>query len=192
MDYMMNRSFVFTDESAVKAIDSLQNRSTVLPHERFISAALLDRQIKVAINPLLEDYIGDLFKGAEKKLRSNRASFAICFCLNLILCILVEQVQIAVDAIVIEKVSSGQDAGDTRKDGIKICKELEELPMNYSWTLFDGIQRKYNPIMNGCLVDNGSGQNQGEAALVDSVRQLMHNRGIKFPLLNKKAAADMS
>jgi hypothetical protein len=183
---MMKRSFVFTGESAVKAIDSLQNPTTVLPREPFISAALLDRQIKVAINLLLEDYIRDLLNGAEMKLRSNRASFAICFCINLILCILVEQVQIGIDAIVIEKTSSGQDVGDTRKASIKTCKELEDLPMKYSWTLFDGIQRKYNPIKDGYLVDNGSGQNHGEAALVDSVRQLMYNRGIEFPELNKQ------
>lgn len=181
MDYLMNRSFVFTEESAVKAINTLQNQSTAFLHERFISAALLDRQIKVAISILLEDYIEDLFKGAERKLRKNRAAFAICFCTNLILCILVEQVQIAVDAIVMDKISSGQNASRTRKTGIEICEGLEQLLMKYSWTLFDGIQRKYNPIQDGCLVDNESGQNQGEAALVDSIRQLMHERGIWFP-----------
>jgi hypothetical protein len=179
MDYMMDRSFAFTDDSAVKAIQSLQNPSTVYPHQRFITAALLSRQVKVAINLLLEDYIGDLFEGLERKSRKNRASWAICFCTNLILCILVEQVQIAIDAIVID--NGGQDAADIRKRGITACQALEELPMKYSWTLFDGIQRKYNPIKDGCLIDNNSGQNQGEADLVYSIRQLIHDRGIEFP-----------
>lgn len=178
---MMNRIFAFTDDSAVKAIQSLQNPSTVLPHQPFISAALLNKQIKVAINLLLEDYIGDLFEGLERKSRKNRASWAICFCTNLILCILVEQVQIAIDAIVVYKISSGEDAADTRKSGITTCQALEELPMKYSWTLFDGIQRKYNPIKHGCPVDNNSGQNQGEADLVNSIRQLAHDHGIGFP-----------
>jgi hypothetical protein len=190
MDYMMNRSFVFMEESAAKAINCLQNSSAVIPHDHFASAALLDRQIKVAINHLLEEYIGDLFEGVEKKLRRNRASFAICFCTNLILCILVEHVQIAIDAIVIDKVSNGQDAHSTRKMGIEICEALEELPMKYSWSLFEGIERKYNPIKR-CSADNGSGQNQGEAALVDSIRQLMYNRGIPMPQCSDEASANI-
>jgi hypothetical protein len=179
MDYMMNRCFAFTDDSAVKAIQSLQNPSTDIPHQPFISAALLSRQIKLAINLLLEDYIGDLFEGLERKSRKSRASWVICFCTNLILCILVEQVQIAIDMTVIDKISSGHDTADIRKSGIQACQALEELPMKYSWTLFDGIQRKHNPIKECCPIDNHSGQNQGEADLVNSIRQLIHNRGIQ-------------
>ncbi len=181
MDYMMNRSFVFTEESAANAIHSLQNPSTILPDQSLICAALLNRQIKVAINSLLEDYIGDLFKAVEGKLRHTRASFAVSFCTNLILCILLEQVETAIDAIVLDKISSGQDAGDTRREGIKICEALEALPMKYSWTLFEGIQRKYNPFQSASLDDDDSGQNQGEAGLVDSIRQLMNDRSIVFP-----------
>lgn len=187
----MNRSFTFTGDSAVKAIQSLQNPSTVLPHQPFISAALLSRQIKVAINLLLEDYIRDLLEGLERKSRKNRTSWAICFCTNLILCFLVEQVQIAIDAQVIEKMpSKGQDTTDARKTGIKICQALEELPMKYSWTLFEGIQRKYNPIKDGCPIDNNSGQNQGEAELVHRIRQLIHDCGIDSLKLNNEAVAN--
>jgi len=180
MDYMINRSFVFSEGSEVKAIQSLQSPSTIFP-QTFVTAALLSRQIKVAINHLLEDYIGDLFEGLERKSRKTRASWAICFCTNLILCIVLELVQIAVDTIVVEKTSSGQDAVETRKSGIAVCQALEELPMKYSWTLFEGIQRKYNPIRDGCPTDNDSGQNQGEGDLVHSIRQLIRDHGIDFP-----------
>jgi hypothetical protein len=181
MDYMMDRSFAFTKDSAVKAIQSLQNPSTVFSDPSFITAALLSRQIKVAINELLEDYIGDLFEGLERKSRKSRASWSICFCTNLILCILVEQVQIAVDAMVVHTISSGQDAADTRKTGIEICQALEDLPVKYSWTLFEGIQRKYNPFKDGCPVDNNSGENQGEADLVQSICHLIRDFGTDFP-----------
>jgi hypothetical protein len=179
MDYMMGRSFVFSEGSEVKAIQCLQSPSKV-PPQTFVTAALLSRQIKVAINHLLEDYIGDLFEGLERKSRKTRASWAISFCTNLILSILVEQVQIAIDTIVVEKTSSGQDAVETRKSGIAACQALEELPMKYSWTLFEGIQRKYNPIRE-CPADNDSGQNQGEGDLVHSIRQLIRDHGIDFP-----------
>ena len=58
--------------------------------------------------------------------------------------------------------------------------------MKYSWTLFDGIQRKYNPIKDGCPVDNNSGQNQGEVELVKNIGQLIRDRGIDFPNLGIK------
>ena len=179
---MMHRSFAFTEDSAIEAIQSLQNPSNVLPHQPFITAALLNRQIIVVINLLLEGVIGDLFEGLDWGLRNSRASWAICFCANIILCILVEQVQIAIDAIVVDKISSGRDAADTRKSGIESCQALE-LPMKYSWILFSGIHRKYNPIKEGYLAGNNSGQNDGEAELVNSFRKLISDRGIGFPKL---------
>jgi hypothetical protein len=150
---MMHRSFAFTEDSAIEAIQSLQNPSNVLPHQPFITAALLNRQIKAVIYLILKEYIGDLFGRLEWGLRNSRTSWAICFCANIILCMLVEQVQIAIDAIVACKISSGRDAADTRKGGIESCQALEELPMKYSWILFYSIQRKYNPIKEGCLAE---------------------------------------
>jgi hypothetical protein len=184
MNYMMQRSIAFTEDSAIEAIQSLQNPSNVLPHQPFITATLLNRQIKALINLLLEEYIGDLFRGLERRLRNSRTSWAICFCANIILCMHVEQVQIAIDAIVVDKISSGRDAADTRKDGIESCQALEELPMKYSWTLFYGIQRKYNPIKYGCLPENNSAQNDGERELVNSFRKLISDHGISFPKLS--------
>jgi hypothetical protein len=191
MGYMMHRNFTFTEDSAIEAIQSLQNPSKVFLYQPFTTAALLNRQIKVVINLLLEDYIGDLFGKLEWRLRNSRTSWAICFCANIILCLLVEQVQIAIDSVVVHKISSGRDAADTRKSGIESCQALEELPMKYSWILFRSIQRRYNPIKKGCLAENNSGQNDGEAELVNSFRKLISNRGICFPKLSNGVVANV-
>jgi hypothetical protein len=184
MNYMMQRRLAFSEDSAIEAIQSLQNPSNVLPHQPFITAALLNGQIKALINLLLKEYIGDFFGGLEWRLRNSRTSWAICFCANIILCMLVEQVQIAIDAIVVDKISSSRDAADTRKGRIESCQALEELPMKYSWTLYSGIQRKYNRIKYGCLAENNSAQNDGEAGLVNNFRKLISDHGIGFPKIS--------
>jgi hypothetical protein len=178
--YTMGRIIAFNGESVSEAINSLHNPSTVSPSQQFITAAVLSRQIKSALYLLLEESVGDLLEGLEKVLRSNtRTNWAIAFCANLVLALLVEQLQIATDAKVMHEISKeGQDSARTRKVGTEACQLLEEMPIKYSWTLFKGKQGKYNPIKNGCLMDNNSGQNGGEEDLIREMRQLRSNYGI--------------
>jgi hypothetical protein len=116
----------------------------------------------------------------ERELRQDWRSWATCFCTILVLCILAEQVEAATDAMVIEKISrEHQDAADIRQSGIEACQALEK-PMNYVWELFKGIQGKHNPIKDNCPIDNGSGQNKGEAEFINEIHQLMSENGMYF------------
>jgi hypothetical protein len=175
MYYVMGRTLALSQDSALKAIESLQNSSAVLPPHAFVSASLASRQIKAIMKLLLEQSIQDLLRVMEKELRKDWRSWATCFCTILILCILIEQVQAAIDGLVVDKLSrEGQDAADIRKRGIKACQALEE-PINYAWDLFRGIQGKYEPVKNGRPI---SPQNQGEAELINEIREMMSDDGI--------------
>lgn len=167
----MGRTICFSEESARKALESLHNPSTIDPSEQFISAPVLSWQFKGAMYLLLEKLLMDLLEGIEKASRkTTRTNWAICFCVNLVLCMLVEQQQIAI----IDKISSEDgDPAQIRKKGIEACEILEEMPLKYSWTLFSGIQGTHNPIKNGCPADNNSGQNQGEMELIGEIRKLL-------------------
>jgi hypothetical protein len=50
--------------------------------------------------------------------------------------------------------------------------------MMYSQTFFNGIQKTYNPVKNGCPINSNSGQNEGEAELINEIRALMCNHGM--------------
>jgi len=92
---------------------------------------------------------------------------------------LIEQIQADIDALVLYKIcEEGQDATRTHESGMKACRALEDVAMHYSWTLFNKVQKSYNPVKNGCPADNGSGQNEGEAALVKDIRQLMDDHSM--------------
>ena len=124
--YVMSRIITFSDDSAHEAIGSLQNPPTVLLSQRTISARLLNRQIKGAMNLLLQELTRDLLEGLNWEVRrKTRESWALCFCANLILCMCVEQLQVAIDALVIYKIScEGRDPALTHKSGIEICRGL--------------------------------------------------------------------
>jgi hypothetical protein len=173
----MGRSLALSEDSALKAIEDLQNSSAVLPPYPFVSAALVSRQIKAIMKLLLEESIQGLLEGMEKELRRDWRSWATCFSTVLLLCILVEQTQVAIDALVIYNVScEGHDADDIRKTGIKDCQALDD-PINYAWELFKGIQGKHNPIKNRRPIGKDSPENRGVAELIDEIREIMIDDG---------------
>lgn len=174
MHYLMGRSLVLSEDSARKAIESLQNSTAVLPPQPFVSAGLVSRQMKVIMKLSLEESMQDLLLEVDKEFKHDQKSWAVCFCVVLILCILVEQAQAATDAFVTDKVSrESHDAAGIRKAGIKACQDLEE-PINYVWERFQRVQGKHNPVKNGHPI---SPQKQ-EEDLIREMRDILANNGI--------------
>jgi hypothetical protein len=176
---VMSRRFTFSQQSAATAIGRLQNSSRVPASQLDISARVLNKQLKGALRILYEERLEDLLQGLENEYKAKtRKSWILCFCMNLILCLIVGQLQIAIDGLVMYNISEkGKDPACTIKSGTKTCQQLEELPIKYSWTMFFGMYKSYNPIKNGCLPDDGSGQNQGEAELINTFAQMINDNG---------------
>ncbi len=175
----MSRTFTFNKQSASAAIAGLQSPSSVLPSQPDICARVLNRQLKGALKILYEELLRDFLEGFEKEYRSQaRRSWVLCFCTNLILCLIVEQLQNAIDGLVVYKISTeGQDPASTVERGTKSCQELEELPIQYSWTMFFGLYKSYNHSKNGCPPDGHWEQSEGEAELIEAFTQMVENNG---------------
>jgi hypothetical protein len=175
----MSRRLTFSQHAAATAIAKLRNSSTVTPSQPDISARVLNRQLKGALKILYEEQLGELLQGLEDEYKPKaRKSWVLCFCTNLILCLIVGQLQIAIDGLAMYNISTkGEDPVRAMENGTKSCKELEDLPIKYSWTMFFGMHKSYNPIKNGCPPDDHSGQNQGEAELMNAFAQIISENG---------------
>jgi hypothetical protein len=172
-----------SQQSAATAIARLRNSSTVIASQPDISARVLNRQLKGALKILYEELLRDLLKGLESEYKyKTRKSWVLCFCTNLILCLIVEQLQIAIDGLVIYNISKkGEDPARAIESGTKSCQQLEELPIKYSWTMFFGLYKSYNPIKNGLPPDDESGQNEGEAELINTFANMISDNGNHSP-----------
>jgi hypothetical protein len=178
----MGRSITFSNDFISKTASTLQDSSEILHDQPHISSAV-SRRVKAAMHVILQDEIRNLFRDLEAEWNSkNRKAFALCLCTNLIVCMLIEQIVADIDAIVLHKVcNEGQDAVRTHESGMRACQALEDVLIHYSWMLFDKVQGRYNPLRDGCPADDGSGQNEGEAALVKDIHQLMDDHSMQLP-----------
>jgi hypothetical protein len=183
IQYSLSRTFTLSSQSALTAIERLQSSSTVLPSQPNISARVLNGQIKVAMKILYKRLLKDLLQCLEKEYKSkSRISWLLCFCTNLVLCLIVEQLQNTIDGLVLYNISEkGEDPAGAVKWGMESCQQLEDLPIKYSWTMFFGLYKAYNPIKNGCKQDDNSGQIQGEAELIDAFAKLIQDNGSHSP-----------
>lgn len=175
IQYAMSRRFTFSQQTAALAIARLRNSSTVIVSQPDISARVLNRQLKGALKILYEEQLKGLLQGLENEYKlKTRESWVLCFCTNLILCLIVAQLQITIDGLVIYNISTkGEDPLRAIEGGSKCCQQLEELPVKYSWTMFFGLYKSYNPIKNGLPPDDESGQNGGEAELINTFAQII-------------------
>jgi hypothetical protein len=182
MNYSMSRSITLSNDFTSKTAGTLQNSSEILPARPLISS-VINRQVKAAMHVILQGEIRNLFRDLEGEWNSKtRKAFALCFCTNLIICMLIEQIEADIDALVLHKIcNEGQDAARTHESGMRACRALEDVAIHYSWLLFNKVQRRYNPVKNRCPADDGSGQNEGEAALVKDIHQLMDDHSMQLP-----------
>jgi hypothetical protein len=183
IQYAMSRRFTFSQQTAALATARLRNPSTVIASQQDISAKVLNRQLKGALKILYEEQLKELLQRLENEYKvKTRKSWVLCFCTNLILCLIVAQLQIAIDGLVMYNISTkGEDPVLAIEGGSKCCEQLEELPVKYSWTMFFGLYKSYNPIKNGLPPDDESGQNGGEAELINTFAQMISDNGKALP-----------
>jgi hypothetical protein len=179
IQYAMSRTFTLNSQSVLTAKARLQGSSSVLPSQPDVSARILNRQLKGALKILYEELLKDLLERLEKEYKkTGRISWLLCFCANLILCLIVELLQNAIDGLVSYNIcEEGEDPARAVEWGRKSCQELEELPMKYTWTMFFGLYKSYNPIKTGCPPDDNSGQHEGEAEIIAAFTEMIRHNG---------------
>lgn len=183
LHYVLGQTITFSADSIVEAITSLQNIATNLPSLSHVSARVLTRQMKGAMNDLLNDLTKELLDQYNWELRHKRPeTWLLCLLTHLILCMCAEQVQTAVDGFIFLRIShGGGDPTTIRRCGTEVCRRLETVTLDHSWDLIRGklktLLRKRNPFKYGYQIDESGIQKESELNLVNEFRQIMSDHG---------------
>lgn len=182
LHYILGQTITFSDESVSEAVRSLQNVATNLPPLSRLTARVLAKQMKGAMNDLLEDLTKELLDKFNWNLRNNEPeTWALCLLTHLILCMCAELVQVQVDAFIVFRIDGGGDPVTIRQIGTEVCRRLEMVTLEHSWELIRGklktLLRKRNPFKYGYQLNEGGVQNEAELNLVNDFLQLKIDHG---------------
>ncbi|KAE9378477.1 hypothetical protein N431DRAFT_528799 [Stipitochalara longipes BDJ] len=184
----MATTLTMTESSKEHLTDHLQKPTRVCYHSN-IASRLLNRQIKSAMHTLRQQLMREVLEELEKELKTrSKAVWAPCFCVALILCMCVEDAQIAMDAFAMHTriLGAEQDAPSSQAT-IEACRKLDDLLFIHLLELFHGVYRThqtskalnssrvYNPIRDGPDIDVKEGLDQESADLALEFRQIMAN-----------------
>ena len=199
MLYSICHPLTFTSESAKEVVRHLRiSRPLQVADRQILTAKLLELQIKGAMMLLFTEMATEVLVGLEHALppRRSRSSWAICFCVYSILCICIEEVQIAVDAVIVSALCENLDSPLSRTE---YCHRLDNEPYKplvdifhivYSTEKANGKSRRgINPIQNGLSVNEEEGINEAEVNLVNEIQCLMQIY-CKFPYLKSGERAN--
>jgi hypothetical protein len=181
MHYFMARILTFTKDSAsmVKRV-SRNDLGLHLPSD-VISSRLLNRQIKYAMHILHRRQTKTVLQEFERHLKKReQAGWPISFGVVLILCLCMEDIQIAANNFVF---SDTEISPGLRSESYKACWQLEDKPYRQCTQLFHDMYRSYkqpnghaseggfNPIaQDGCQNSNWS---QATQDMVYDIRQII-------------------
>jgi hypothetical protein len=198
--YAIDHLITFNEESASKSLENLQNPPATPPSLSFLSAKVLNRQIKGVFHFLQKELQKGVLDEFDKELRQkNKDDWALYLCTFLVLCMCAEEIQVATDGIVLKIISD--EGGDptkpsrARQVGIEVCSRIERYVLGHSWILvhgkLNGVLRKPNIFIHGCPIDDESGHTESVVNLVDDIRQIItdHSEG---PALLGGILADQS
>ena len=182
LHYVLGQSITFSADSVFEAVTSLQNVATNLPQLSDLTARVLTRQMKGAMNDLLGDLTKELLDQFNWELRNKGPeTWLLCLLTHFILCMCAEQVQMQVDAFIVFRIDHGGDPVTIRRAGTEVCRRLENVVLEHSWDLIRGklrtLLRNRNPFKYGYQMDEGGVQKEAELNLVNEFRQIMSNHG---------------
>jgi hypothetical protein len=195
MHYFMGRVLIVVEKSGHEARQNLLFSPDV-DYDVRVPSRILSRQLKHTMLSVLQDITQDILRDLEKKLRTKtQASWAPCLCTILILCICVEEVQASVHGFALH--SNRGKAGDRAmsfEDGIKISQKLDDSLFADCKLLFHNIyksgkgifgqenknERGFNPIRDGCRLDETKGLTQDMCDLADDIHDICTIHGKPF------------
>lgn len=195
----MATTITITESSKGQLSDYLR-KPAMIEYDSSIACRLLNRQIKSTMHALRERLMREVLEELEKELRTrSKAVWAPCFCVALILCMCVEEAQIAMDAFAMHTRALGamQDAPSSQTT-IESCRKLDDLLFNHLLDLFHGVYkthqtskpqrscRVYNPIRDGPETNIKEGLDQKSADLVSEFRGIIADHSeFKYHVIQK-------
>ncbi|CZR66934.1 uncharacterized protein PAC_16835 [Phialocephala subalpina] len=132
----MNTGIRYTHTSFSALVGSIKNPPIQNITSRLVSR-LLNRQLKYAVNEVMKRETASLLEELQRELYSKKKSaWATTFCVILILCICMEEVQTAMEGLVLHLREHPGSATADEDEAIAVCRRLDDLPFAHMCELF--------------------------------------------------------
>jgi hypothetical protein len=196
----MNTGVRFTHASFSTVKESVKKPPAQNITSRLI-CRLLNRQLKYAVNDIMKRETSNLLEDLQKELyRKSKSAWATTFCVLLILCICIEEVQTAMEGLVLHSRENPSSVKPDGEEAILVCRRLDDFPFAHMCELFHmvfkshkisdtsaGKRRKksdtagFNPL-RGEMVKRNESEGFGKEAveLVSEIRSIMEELGECF------------
>jgi hypothetical protein len=195
MHQFMGANVQFSNASADIIMQQLQ-KPTLRAYNSKVLSRLLNRQVKAEIHAILREETLGVLEQIENELnKRSKSAWAPCFCVTVILCICMEEVQTAVNGFAMYGRNQQDDEISLSSDDIlRVCRKLDDWPYNHLAVLFHGVykskklpssrqhDRVYNPVRDGPEIDLADGLDQRSADLANDVRQLIIDHSKLSPM----------
>lgn len=178
--YVKAQYLTFSEDSGSEALKNLQNPLEFPPPLDFLTAIIMNSQIKAALNSLLEDQQKGLIEEFDWELRrKGNDTWAICLCAYLVISLTVEELQVAVDGFAQFKTSKGGDPILIHNYATEICRRLEKNVLEHAWFLLhskiNGLKKR-NSFVHGFPAGE-SNRSKSEVKLIQDLGQIMSDHG---------------
>ena len=160
--HCLNRTLNFAESSVLLIQERIEGVSLT---SRGLTSQLLDLQVKLAVSRIARELATETLEGLERCLRSRtKDGWSFAFCTILLLCMCVEEIQIAAVASVGIVKPDGTEAPTTNA-AFSACQGLEELLAKRIPLLFHDIYKTnkqhpreggYNPLRQAFVDGNHS------------------------------------
>jgi hypothetical protein len=137
---------------------------------------------------MLKNLVPEVLKILDGRLRNQeKETWAASLLTHLLLCSCVELIQVAIDASLVgKKPIEGMGDVYTRQHARNISHGLEQITLEHTWSLVDGIlkglTKRGNAFKIGLQTDDQSGMNEAEINLVADIRQIAMDYSKSPPL----------
>jgi hypothetical protein len=179
MHYFMSRVVTLTEDSVMRVREVMEDHTSMGdPH---MSSPLLNHQIKCAMHKVHQETTKAVLEGLERSLRRrSKDSWGPSFCAILILCLCIEDLEIAADIFVACAImEDGLPSTYNRKQSLDVCTSLEELPFALITRLFHAVYRSqgkrgFDPLAN---IEDKRSLDPATRDLIDSMCHLIEGFG---------------
>lgn len=192
MHYVLTRQLCITN----KTIVDLQHTNMVPQNNPYITARVLNRQVKAMLDEFLLKDIQVLFDSFSKTLKpKSRKGWAPCMASFLVLCLFMETVETAADTFVISQneinMRNRSKPQYKREFALDLCKEIDNLPFKqfayqfhqiYQTHTRDATTKAFNPLVD----DTFAQQDEIDAPtleMVGELRQFIEGDGCEWSFI---------
>ncbi|RDL41411.1 uncharacterized protein BP5553_01390 [Venustampulla echinocandica] len=147
--YYMKSLVTLSEESASVVYSSLPDSPPYYSQTAYPCSRLLNRQIKYAMDKLSREITRKVLQGLERTMRS-RLSWGPSFCVLLLLCLCMEELEIAAHIFVVSDIEKeGAKSAYNRRQSSTACQILEDNPFLQFKRLFHDIYRTHGGSRRG-------------------------------------------